>query len=319
VQPARVQGVDLNLDEFNLSEATQVGRQAGLKVAAGVDITDSFWSNLDTASKSMFSAEDQALLRAVFNPRLSDRRDEGDRFVPPDTSFAYIQGLRTLLQEEESVRQQRERNFCSSSFDMETPGLLYPSSWQSSVEISRQETASKHANSVRYARPDYKSQAHLLEDALKKSVPVFDKCAEDGSRFRVYKLGSLEVRTIQHPEGKESVGAVFSVCSPAEAFSGHRSVAGSERVVKVTEYVERCGADRHHCYAVLETEKGNGIVAEELESGAAKWEHNPRNLECRNSAAKVLRTFDCSGGITVEGAAKHHPSKVILLLSGSKC
>merc|ERR1719414_2225017 len=53
VQPARVsagvaRGVDLNLDDFNLSEATQVGRQeASLKVAAGVDITGSFWSNLN--------------------------------------------------------------------------------------------------------------------------------------------------------------------------------------------------------------------------------------------------------------------------------
>merc|ERR1719464_2372288 len=162
VQPARVQGVDLNLDEFNLSAATQVTRQeASFKVAAGVDITGAFWSSLDDNSSSVFSCDNKALLRAVFNPRLSDRRDEGDRFVPPDTSFAYIQGLRTLLQEEESVRQQRERNFCSSSFDMETPGLLYPSSWRSSVEISRQETAGKHANCVRYARPDYKSQAHL--------------------------------------------------------------------------------------------------------------------------------------------------------------
>merc|ERR1719464_1029546 len=191
VQPARVQGVDLNLDEFNLSEATQVTRQeASLKVAAGVDITGAFWANLDDNSSSVFRSEDQELLRAVFNPRLSDRRDEGDRFVPPDVSLAYIQGLRDLVKEENEVRHRREQNFFSSSFDAEAPGLLYPSSWRSSVKISRQEATGKQ---VRSPRPDYKSQAHLLEEALEKAAPVFDQSTEDGTRFCIYNLGSLEV------------------------------------------------------------------------------------------------------------------------------
>merc|ERR1712060_237158 len=172
--------------------------------------------------------------------------------------------------------------------------------------------------SVRYSKPDYKNQAHLAE-ALGKSVPLFDKSAEDGTRFRIYKLGSLEVRTIQRSEGKETVGAVFSVCSSAEAFKGHGSAAGNEKVVKVTEYIERCGADHYHCYAALETEKGNVVVVEELTNGTVKREHNPKDFEYRTSTAKVLRTVDCSpAGTPVQDAVKYHPSEVLSKLSASK-
>merc|ERR1712004_710442 len=96
----------------------------------------------------------------------------------------------------------------------------------------------------------------------------------------------------------------------AEAFNGQHSAAGNERVVKVTEYVEGCGTDHFHCFAVLETEKGNVVVLEELKSGAIKREHNPKDYDYRNSTAKVLRTLDCSrAGTTVQDAVKHHPSE----------
>merc|ERR1712217_994303 len=93
-------------------------------------------------------------------------------------------------------------------------------------------------------------------------------------------------------EGKESIAAVFSVYSSAEAF---------------------------HCYAVLETEKGNAIVMEDLKSGAATREHNPKDFEYRNSAAKVLRSVDCSrAGATVQDAVKYQPSEVLSKLSRSQ-
>ena len=33
----------------------------------------------------------------VFNPKLSDRRSEGNSFIPPDTSAEYVDRLRHLL------------------------------------------------------------------------------------------------------------------------------------------------------------------------------------------------------------------------------
>merc|ERR1712060_393378 len=103
--------------------------------------------------------------------------------------------------------------------------------------------------SVRYSKPDYKNQAHLAE-ALGKSVPLFDKKTEDGTRFRIYKLGSLEVRTTQEQDGIEIVGVVYTVqmgnVNDLRTFD-------SARVVKVTEYVEQASLGRRY-YVVLETE-----------------------------------------------------------------
>merc|ERR1711972_1022086 len=157
----------------------------------------------------MFTEEDKNLLSKVFNPCLSDRRDDGDRFIPPDTSFAYVQKLQSLVKEEEAMQQQRREHFLSKAFQANEPGALFPSTWASSVEISREDGASKQGG-VLEARPEYKAQAHMFEEALKTAVPVFDKTAEDGAQFRIYRMGSLEVRTTKDYDGQEVVGMVFS-------------------------------------------------------------------------------------------------------------
>merc|ERR1719284_2124432 len=85
-------GVDLNLDEFSLSEA---GAYAGDLQAAGADapIGSAFWSSIDSVDEAVFKGEDSKLLQEIFNPKLSDRRDEGDLFMPPATCPAYVQRL----------------------------------------------------------------------------------------------------------------------------------------------------------------------------------------------------------------------------------
>eukprot|EP00443_Scrippsiella_acuminata_P050161 CAMPEP_0115566520 /NCGR_PEP_ID=MMETSP0271-20121206/103624_1 /TAXON_ID=71861 /ORGANISM="Scrippsiella trochoidea, Strain CCMP3099" /LENGTH=972 /DNA_ID=CAMNT_0003000825 /DNA_START=22 /DNA_END=2938 /DNA_ORIENTATION=- len=106
------QGVDLNLDEFNLSEVTAAEPQAKVGSWAGGAERAwgcGFWPQLEeaeAAGSTALAGEDRDLLRAVFNPRLSDRREEGDLFVPPDAGFAYVQRLRKLVRQEEIVRQQ---------------------------------------------------------------------------------------------------------------------------------------------------------------------------------------------------------------------
>jgi len=44
---------------------------------------------------------------------------------------------------------------------------------------------------------------------------------------------------------------------------------------------------------VLETEAGHSIVTEKLPDGMATWQEDPKDLEDRNSLAKVLRSADC--------------------------
>merc|ERR1712032_923617 len=67
VSPGAPRGVDLNLNEFDLSSvmpATLIG--------TSVPIGSAFWSSFE-------KCDEHPLFKDVFNPHLSDRRDEGDR------------------------------------------------------------------------------------------------------------------------------------------------------------------------------------------------------------------------------------------------
>merc|ERR1712232_1541107 len=96
-------GVDFNLESFKLNEAKSVPEETvlghwGRCLFASGDasplMVDDFWSNIDCKGDgSIFQEEGGRLLRNVFNPHLSDRRDEGERFVPPSTSFSHVQKL----------------------------------------------------------------------------------------------------------------------------------------------------------------------------------------------------------------------------------
>merc|ERR1740127_110021 len=118
-------GVDLNLDEFSLSEA---GAYAGDLQAAGADapIGSAFWSSIDSVDEAAFKGEDVKLFKDIYNPELSDRRDEGDMFVPPETNLSYVQKLRSLVKEEGLVREERKQYFFSSDFNEDSVGALFP-------------------------------------------------------------------------------------------------------------------------------------------------------------------------------------------------
>jgi len=298
--------VDLNLDEFNLSAPTELARHAVcISLEAGVDISSAFWSNLDSTVPSSFNEADKSLLRKVFNPRLCDRREEGVCFVPPDTSFAYVQKLRHLVKEEETLHQKRKDHFFSRAFSLESPGPLFPPSWTAAVQIARPEASGKRGCQL-HACPNYKAQAHIWEKALKSDLPVFDKSTEDGTRFRVYKLGSgdvrtTEVRTTREHDGREIVGAVFSSQPWNDTSRQDKGIRDDERIVKATEYVQSKRSGKgYDCYVVLETDKGNDIVTKDLIDGTFTRDENPGDLEERTSLAKVVRTDRCSiGNVTV--------------------
>lgn len=306
------QGVDLNLDEFNLTTAEKLTSGGACQLNTGpqersIAINDSFWSELDgRAGESVFAEEDKQLLRSIFNPFLSDRREEGEHFAPPDPSSSYINKLRILLKEEKSMQDQRKQHFFSNEFQVDNAGLLFPLSWTSPFEITS-ETVQRCTPSMLHARPDYIARAGEI---IKCAQPMFEKRTEDGTKFRIYRIGSLEVRTTQAHEEAEIVGVVFAIRRQSEtAREMRRIVKDTECISKVTEYVEQSrrkvgqsAAGLYDCcyYTVLETQEGNLIVTEKI-NATVSWEENPIDLEDRNSLAKVLRTGDCNDNfITVQ-------------------
>jgi len=310
-------GVDLDLDKFDLSEATKVSTQSRmlqLGEVACAAIGNEFWPNIDSANTSVFNDDDRLLLANLFNPHMSDRRDEGEQFVPPDTSVDYLAKLSSLMKEEDSAREARKRFFLSKQFAPDNPGPQFPSSWKDYIEID-----GAHAGQVvrlppadtLHERADYLGEAQLFNHVLESAVPVFDKSSEEGMRFRVYELGSIEVRTTQKHNGNETVGVVFSTRpmpqDPTEAKPINKA-QDDEQLVKATMYTEmhRRRKSNYRYYLVLDTEAGNSFVTEYLADDTVTWHENPADLEVRNSLARAFRSKDCRGkGVSVRDASTY--------------
>merc|ERR1712039_1120517 len=75
--------------------------------------------------------------------------EEGDRFVLPDNSAAYVQKLRSLVLEEDSVQAKRMEHFLSTKFSMCDAGALFPSSWTSKLQMGGVTAVELHA------KPEY--------------------------------------------------------------------------------------------------------------------------------------------------------------------
>merc|ERR1712032_248589 len=119
---------------------------------------------------------------------------------------------------------------------------------------------------------------------------------EDGMKFRVYRVGSIEARTLQEVNGKERIGAVFSFCEQARRPGGDQMVSGGARIVKVTQYVEKLGHGRGY-FVVLETDEGVKIVTEKLRNMKVVFEASSADLLGRISSAKAVRSADCSAAL----------------------
>jgi hypothetical protein len=272
-----------------------------------------FWSSLKEGSEGALKSEDKSLLNAIFNPSLSDRREEGDRFVPPDTSTSHVRHLRELVQREESLREERMKHFCSTAFTIDNVGPLFPRSWRSSIDLAR---APETASASLFPRTNFKAEVVALREIIKTSSPAFHKSTEDGVEFRVYRVGSLEVRTTSENGGLEIIVAVFSTSDTpqfGEESKQGRMVQDTDKVVKVTEYVERAGKQGQRRYfAVLLIEGGGAVVTEQLEDGQVIFDANPADLECRISLAKALRSTNSRAAqITAADMKKHAASAIV--------
>uniref|UniRef100_A0A7S1RU84 Uncharacterized protein n=1 Tax=Alexandrium catenella TaxID=2925 RepID=A0A7S1RU84_ALECA len=288
---AAPRGVDLNLDGFDLSEARK-DQQAAPAFATG----SAFFRSLDGDGKA-FNKEDACLLKNLFNPVLSDRRTDGDLFMPPDASPEYLEKLRTLIKEEREAFEKRKEQFLSPSFQKGAPGPLFPSDWVPAHELTNGQPAGAREL---HAREDYGTR---MERMLKTATPVFDKAAEDGTKFRIYEVGSLEVRTIQEHDGDEQIGVVFSTRAPrSQRLANGDSEKQDAVIVRATQFVEgtllqakdakRPPADVRF-YVVLETSEDDCYLTEKI-GDHATWVRNPHDLEARNSYAKATRSVDCA-------------------------
>merc|ERR1712187_836658 len=149
-----------------------------------------FFEGID-ADLPIFTPEDWELLKAVFNPKMSDRREEGASFVPPDSSAAYVEKLRELVDAEDKVRLDRVEKFLSPEFKRGEYDALFPPSW-ASVRITDSE-----AKAELHERVDYLAEADELSSIVQSLAASFEKSTEDGSIFRIYEKGTLEIRTVQ--------------------------------------------------------------------------------------------------------------------------
>jgi hypothetical protein len=332
-----LQGVDLRLDSFDLSSAKRVSLEAqegswgseARSLDECIAVGDAFWSGLHKNSK-LFKEEDRVLLQSIFNDELSDRKIEGDIFAPPDATHDYVQKLRALVKEEDIVRQKRKEQFFSKTFAMTNPGTSYPASWSSGTlvgfEASRASApvreATERPQAALHERPEYKgTAAMILLEVMKSSAPIFDKLTEERMRFRIYQMGTLEVRTVQMVDCEEEVGVVFSIRSPTSkgGRKGER-IHEQEKIVKATEYVETAFAstfstEEKSCvpcryYIVLETEGSHKIVIERASSGKVLWDEDPDDIEDRNSLAKVTRVKPACAGLTVRDIKAYHSTLV---------
>lgn len=298
------QGVDLNLDRFNLS-ATVDKVQEQLEGGGGVDPSwpagKAFWASIDCGR------DRAAMMLEVFNPYLSDRREEGDDFMPPDSNSRYLERLCGMLDLEEAVRRRRVQHFLSTSFAVGQAGPLFPSSWTSSVKVEKVDaphSPSKNTQECPTLHSCPLCAAPRFERQLKSLAPMFDKFTEDGFRFRVYRIGSYEIRTTQGRGALEQIGAVLSSRTPLQAIAALQtaSTAPDERVAKVVEYVERASLEvqqhsyplsNYHYYLVLETLEGSTMITEQGRDSKVTWVGSPADLEMRNASAKVTQSMDC--------------------------
>lgn len=305
------QGVDLALDKFDLSAPERFANSLPAcsaqfdSMEGRVTLGKAFLKNLQEDSYESLKAEDAKLLQRVFNPVMADRIAEGDSFIPPDPNLDYVQKLRHLIQEEESLTKQRKARFSDKNFTVGMAGAEFPRSWTSRFQILREGGKAQVV-----ARPglttlkvDEIFTRTLLEDILPTAAPEFAQTTEDGTIFRIYKIGRLEVRTTQAAQAStQEVLSVFSLRPPClEGARGRlQKVSPDEKFVKGRLYVEAIDGEHRECekqlhlchfYVVLET-TSNVIVTEKLADGSTTWVLNPSQIEDRNSLAKLLMAVD---------------------------
>jgi len=320
------QGVDLNLDQFDLSAperfaANTPSCSASLdSLEARVPLGLAFLQGLQGTA---FKAEDRQLFTSLYKEQLSDRLAEADAFVPPDPDMKYVTKLRALVSEEDMLRQKRKAIFCDAAFIPEDPGSAFPRYWTSNFQLEQGLSAGLVKKALKSGLVQLAMTADfqrlIAKEVLPDAAPVFDKSTEDGTAYRIYRFGTIEVRTMQEPSSTENIIAMFSMRPTTwTAKRGCKEAADAEKVVQVKMYVEAvdtissltrsiqgCAAEPQeeldapwrsqkmdYCqyFLVLETDSGTTLLTEKLSDGTVQTLLEPENMEERVSLARLLYT-----------------------------
>ena len=198
------QGVDLNLDKFNLSSENRFGSRLPAcsggadSLQARTTLGKGFLQGLQQKAWPGIKAADQKLLLNIYDVPQCDRIEEGHAFIPPDPNMEYVTRVRHIVGEEESIRTRRKMRFADKGFSVTNPGLEFPRSWTSGFQLELDghvpvTAPTKFGLSKIEIDDDMKNT--LLADVLPSAAPEFEKMTEDGGAFRIYRIGSLEART----------------------------------------------------------------------------------------------------------------------------
>lgn len=309
------QGVDLNLDKFDLSKPDRFGSMPPCSGAPGsletkVTLGRAFLQSLRARKYDELKPEHQEVLLKVFQSPQCDRTQEGDAFIVPDPNMEYTSKLRSHIHEENSLLERRKLHFCDKAFKVGNAGHDFPRSWTSRFQIEKDglapKTEASNKTGLVKVEMDKAYSASLVRDVLPTAAPEFQEKTEDGTCFRIYKIGSLEIRTTQERFAEEQIGVVYSSRAPTWNLAAtSQELSEREKVVECKVFLEAAegdvvGKQPHHLYMVCITANKNVIVTEKLANGSTFFLVNPKSLEDRNSLAKQLFKSDCVEQATVK-------------------
>lgn len=309
------QGVDLNLDKFDLSKPDRFGSMPPCSGAPGsletkVTLGRAFLQSLRARKYDELKPEHQEVLLKVFQSPQCDRTQEGDAFIVPDPNMEYTSKLRSHIHEENSLLERRKLHFCDKAFKVGNAGHDFPRSWTSRFQIEKDglapKTEASNKTGLVKVEMDKAYSASLVRDVLPTAAPEFQEKTEDGTCFCIYKIGSLEIRTTQERFAEEQIGVVYSSRAPTWNLAAtSQELSEREKVVECKVFLEAAegdvvGKQPHHLYMVCITANKNVIVTEKLANGSTFFLVNPKSLEDRNSLAKQLFKSDCVEQATVK-------------------
>ena len=188
-------------------------------------------------------------------------------------------------------------------------------SWTSRFQIEKDglapKTEASNKTGLVKVEIDKAYSASLVRDVLPTAAPEFQEKTEDGTCFRIYKIGSLEIRTTQERFAEEQIGVVYSSRAPTWNLTAtSQELSEREKVVECKVFLEAAegdvmGKQPYHLYLMCITANKNIIVTEKLANGSTIFLVNPKSLEDRNSLAKQLFKSDCVEQATVKDVKTH--------------
>merc|ERR1712190_92754 len=205
-----------------------------------------------------------------------------------------------MVNEEKRVQEARQRAFLDKSFAPSQHSPPFPYCWRANIGLAYGKGTSRAVGEIVPNRPLQKMTISSIgrdkiQGILSSTKPCLNQTTEDGTRYRIYQKGDLEVRTIQEEGGQESIGAVFTMGK----LSSGKKIRDSEKIVRATELVQAVpqvngNGELAECryQAILETASKDTIFTEMLADGTVVWEENPNGLEQIHAASKVLNCMD---------------------------